>query len=377
MAGLSSSLLKQLRETLLDCGPFGSDTALAGVFVDERIAPWRNQISEAHNGKDRVDLFVSDFHSRRNRAGRSVLALFLQVLHDRAIEEDDCHRRLNDLAVRVAVATSGALPPLARHNLWRASCVGAGEETPPHLAGYALPAAEAGSQLRVEPLPPNIRQSEFTERLESLKHRGNADWLPVGFLEDGLRAARAVGRVEHQGRKIGTAFLVDSDLVLTSAHVVRDTPVLQEAGVRFSVGLQAGAHWRYFVQQVAYSPVEELDFALVQLGEPVGEDWAVVLSQESTRPDQPANILQYPEGGLLQVALRYNAIVHVGAERLYYVADTERGSSGSPVFDDNWKVIAVHRAGIVDSHRRPVRNANQGVPILAIEPHVRPYIGGG
>src|SRR5262245_47723151 len=82
MPGLPSALLKRLTTTLLDCGPFGSDRALVKVFVDERIAPWKNQVSEADNKKDRVDFFVSDFLNRKNRAGQSVLVLFLQAVYD-------------------------------------------------------------------------------------------------------------------------------------------------------------------------------------------------------------------------------------------------------------------------------------------------------
>ena len=59
------------------------------------------------------------------------------------------------------------------------------------------------------------------------------------------------------------------------------------------------------------------------------------------------------------------------------LTDTDGGSSGSPVFNDEWRVIALHRAGIVDDAQRPVKNANQGVPLTAIEPLIRPYLNGG
>jgi len=75
--------------------------------------------------------------------------------------------------------------------------------------------------------------------------------------------------------------------------------------------------------------------------------------------------------------LRYNLIVRVDPTRLYYVTDTEGGSSGSPVFNDDWCVIALHRAGMVDDAQRLVKNANQGVPLTAIEPLIRPYLAGG
>lgn len=139
MPGLPAPLLKKLRESLLDCGPFGSHRTLVSVFTDNRIAPWKNQVSDADNKRERVDLFVSDFLDRKNRARQSVLVLFLQALHDQAEEEDECLQRLNDIAIEVAAAISAKLPPLARHNLWRASAVRTGGTLPTYLGGYRLP----------------------------------------------------------------------------------------------------------------------------------------------------------------------------------------------------------------------------------------------
>ena len=375
MSGLPAPVLKKLKQTLLDCGPFGSDRALLTVFSDERITPWRNSVPEAYNRRERVDLFVADFLNRRNSAGRSVLVLFLQAVYDQGIEEADCQERLNDVAIEVATALGDALPPLARDNLWRAAAASAGTPLSDALGGYALPApaAEPGAQLAS--LPPALNAEVFAAQLESLKNRARADWLPVSFLEKGLQAARAVGRVEHHGRKIGTAFLVTPDLVLTNAHVMREIPALAEGGVRFHVGLQGESQWLYFSVQVTGSPVEELDFALVRLAGSV-ETPPVQLSDEIAYEAQLANILQYPHiaGGSMQVALRHNAIVYVEPTRVYYVTDTEEGSSGSPVFSDEWRVIALHRAGIVDDAQRPMKNANQGVSITAIEPLIRSYL---
>jgi hypothetical protein len=379
MPGLPAPLIKKLRESLLDCGPFGSHRTLVSVFTDDRIAPWKNEISDADSSRERVNLFVSDFLNRKNRDGQSVLVLFLQALHDQAVEEDACLQRLSDLAIEVAAAISSELPPLACNNLWRASAARSGEIPPNYLGGYTLPPVESDLHVQVASLPPGLSAHIFAERLESLKNKEKADWLPVEFLEKGVQAARAVGRVEHHGHKIGTAFLIAPDLVLTNAHVIRHILVLEQGGVRFNVGLQAEAQWRYFAEQVADSSIEELDFALVRLKAPPIGAPPVTLSTETAYPAQPANILQHPGGvgGLMQVALRFNAIVHVDSTRLYYVTDTENGSSGSPVFNDNWHVIALHRAGIVDDAQRPVKNANQGVPLTAIAPLIRPYLTGG
>ncbi len=387
MAGLPAALLKKLKQTLLECGPFGSDRALKSVFAqDERLAPWKNQISDADRVADRVDYFISDFLERKNRAGQSVLVLFLQVLYDQTEEEDACSLRLNELAVEVAAAQGGILPPLAGNNLGRSAALLRGERLA--LGGYARLPAESSAVGQAsgqaggwrEALPPGLPAGAFQARLESLKNKAKADWLPASFLEKSIQAARAVGRVEYQRRAIGTAFFVAPGLVLTNAHVARDIPNLAQGGVRFNVGLQAEATWRYFAAQVADSPPGELDFALLRLA-PASDGTPspspLRLSAEPPYTGQPANILQYPQGQALQVALRYNEVLQVESKRVYYVTDTDAGSSGAPVFDDEWRVIALHRAGLVDEAGQPLPNANQGVPVTALLPHLHAYLDGG
>ena len=313
MAGLPALLLKELRQTLLECGPFGSDRALSAVFAaDDRLAPWRYSLPEAYGRSDRVSQFVAAFLNRQNRDGQNVLVLFLQALHDQAIEEDACHQRLNDVAIKVADATGSALPPVARGNLWRASAAreSVGEALPSELPGYDVPPIEPEAGALVASLPPGLSAGAFAERLESLKKKEKADWLPVDFLEKGLLAAHAVGRVDDEGDKIGTAFLVAPDLVLTNAHVVAGIRVFERGKVRFHVGKSTERVY-YFAKQVAQSSIDQLDFALVQLQSPVADIKPLTLSTEGVWVNQPANILQYPgmAGGGMQVALRHNAIV--------------------------------------------------------------------
>lgn len=377
MRGLPGAVLRKLSETLVECGPFGAQETLLAVFADERIAPFRNQIPVAQNADQRARLFISQFLNTTNRGGQCVLVLFLQALNDQVRKYDSCHEQLNDVAIEVAVALSNDLPPLARTNMARAFVAGTGEALPDMIGGYELAPDEPEPTSQSERLTSTIPARVFRERLETLKNKAMADWLPVSFLEKGLLAARAVGRVEYQGRKIGTGFLVAPNLLLTNAHVIRNILTLGEGSVQFNVGLEATARRCYFAEQIQYSPVEELDFALVRLTTPINDAPPVTLSGEAAYPKQAANILQHPYGQSMQVALRYNEIVHVDRNRIYYVTDTEQCSSGSPVFDDDWRVIGLHRAGIVDDAQRPVKNANQGVPISAIKVHIEALIDGG
>jgi endonuclease G, mitochondrial len=65
----------------------------------------------------------------------------------------------------------------------------------------------------------------------------------------------------------------------------------------------------------------------------------------------PVNIVQHPKGELKQIAIRNNTLLDLpedpGLDKLaHYETDTEQGSSGSPVFNDQWEVIALHHSGV-------------------------------
>ena len=59
---------------------------------------------------------------------------------------------------------------------------------------------------------------------------------------------------------------------------------------------------------------------------------------------QPVNIVQHPDGDPRRIAVRENLLVAIPDERyLVYETDTEGGSSGAPVFNDNWELVALHK----------------------------------
>ena len=60
---------------------------------------------------------------------------------------------------------------------------------------------------------------------------------------------------------------------------------------------------------------------------------------------QWVNIIQHPNGEPKQLVLRNNEIVDTLDYFLTYKTDTSPGSSGSPVYNDQWEVVALHHAG--------------------------------
>lgn len=189
---------------------------------------------------------------------------------------------------------------------------------------------------------------------------GTEDFLAVSYLAAGVRAARAVGRVvireDGQVAGYGTGSLVSPSLLLTNHHVLPSADVAEGSTVEFS--FEDGADGspltpvavdldpdRFFLAD------EDLDFALVAMRATPEElaDFghnALHEDEGDATVGRFVTIVQHPRGEKKQIALRENRIVDVLDFFLHYEADTEPGSSGSPVFDDTWQVVALHHASV-------------------------------
>ena len=64
-----------------------------------------------------------------------------------------------------------------------------------------------------------------------------------------------------------------------------------------------------------------------------------------TRKGMHLNVVQHPRGRRKELALQQNRLDEVFSDFVHYTTDTEPGSSGSPVFNNAWDVIALHHAG--------------------------------
>ncbi|GAA3367599.1 hypothetical protein GCM10020367_66330 [Streptomyces sannanensis] len=227
------------------------------------------------------------------------------------------------------------------------------------------PMATAGSTL---PLPPESFGSNVLG-LERLIGRNNL--TPVAFLEEGSLVARSVGRVtiSGPGGGHGTGFMISPSLLLTNNHVLRSKEEAGRSVVAF--GLQAGIDGRPLVPAVFqlepqrfFVTHRDLDFSVVAVaergaqGEALSSFGWLALSgaQGKVILGELVNIIQHPRGEPKQVALRENQIVDVLDQFLQYESDTELGSSGSAVFNDQWEVVALHHSAVpkTDADGRPL-----------------------
>ncbi|MBD1931962.1 MULTISPECIES: trypsin-like peptidase domain-containing protein [Cyanophyceae] len=177
---------------------------------------------------------------------------------------------------------------------------------------------------------------------------------PIAFLHQGLQVARSVAHIgvrTSQERWSGTGFLVAQDLLLTNNHVLPHSNLLSDTIFRFNYEenfqgeAQPTAEYRAKSNGVFHTN-QTLDYTLVQLeGEP-GQRWSwLPLSPKAFRRDSRVNIIQHPLGQPKQISLQNNFVQYVGGNVVQYITSTLQGSSGSPVFNDAWEVIALHHAG--------------------------------
>ena len=217
---------------------------------------------------------------------------------------------------------------------------------------------------------------------------------------DGLvKIQRRVCRVE--GKNYGTGFLVGDDLLLTNYHVVEPevtgVALPSELGFRFDYSTANGADRQgvvvraaknWLVTSASYSAADlkinagvpaasELDFALIRLAEPIGAESAsnaarnfIPMSPKAptVKEGDVVFIVQHPQGGPLALASGVVEKPVPGGLRIRYDANTEAGSSGSPVFDASLNLVSLHHAG--DPNWQP--SYNQGIPIGLIAAAVAP-----
>ena len=221
------------------------------------------------------------------------------------------------------------------------------------------------------------------------------DFVGVNFLERGRRAADAVGRVAFLNEKPqGTGFLVAPGLFLTNHHVVESAVASRRFQVQFDYEydpLDRAKNPTAFVfnPDICFvtDDIDGLDYTLIGIGERrsgsrVLDDFGFIpLSDAGDKHmlGEIANVIQHPDGRFKELVLRENHLVardetlHV----LHYVADTEQGSSGSPVFNNEWEPIALHHWGgpwreVMGTSGQPLaREINEGIRISAIVTHLR------
>lgn len=203
---------------------------------------------------------------------------------------------------------------------------------------------------------------------------GDNNLRPVSFLSAGIRLARSVVQVIIPGFGLGTGFMVSHDCVLTNNHVLPSAGHAERALIRFNYetdfyGKILPSYYYKLLPNRLFVTDKELDFSIVAVEDNPGTNWGVIpLVSVSFGIGQRVNIIQHPAGGPKQIALVDNQLVYADKMVAQYLTDTLPGSSGSPVFNDEWQLIALHHSGgwIPEPSSASTHFRNEGIRISAI-----------
>ena len=117
-----------------------------------------------------------------------------------------------------------------------------------------------------------------------------------------------------------------------------------------------------------------LDTTVVRLPRTPNKAKPLTISRAAVQMRQPAErvyVIGHPAGRGLEISLQDNLMLACDAVRVHYSAPTEGGSSGSPVFDRNWQVIALHHGGGTEVRRLDQSGgryaANEGIALDAVQ----------
>lgn len=232
---------------------------------------------------------------------------------------------------------------------------------------------QAGAPAVVDPIERVENRKELINPNDGLAWErilGKSDLIGINFLEIGLRAARAVCRVQVRdlfGRVqgYGTGFMVSPTLLLTNHHVLETLDSCRRSLAEFNFEDDE----TFVPKESKTFPLEperffytsmDLDFTLVAV-RPTATDGSTLsdfghlrLRSDSGKGlvGEFLTIVQHPNGATKQIALRENKLIDLFLHFVHYSTDTLPGSSGSPAFNDQWEVVALHHAGVQKRDRR-------------------------
>ncbi|ODH02968.1 hypothetical protein A4S05_21780 [Nostoc sp. KVJ20] len=206
-----------------------------------------------------------------------------------------------------------------------------------------------------------------------------------------------VCRIEFPGGTAqGTGFLIAPNVVITNFHVMEDVinkqvsykDVVLSFDYKTLLDGQLSDGKKYRLKEnwlIAKSPCLPdkenplpLDYTLFRVdGEPgnstIGEPgspargWIKLPTEPYYQflPNTPLFIVQHPKGEPLKLALDTDAIIDINENgtMVRYKTNTEPGSSGSPCFNSNWDLVALHHSGKKGEY-------NAGTPFSAICQHL-------
>lgn len=263
------------------------------------------------------------------------------------------------VAKGVGLATSQIAFDNKAINNWFAIVQRAKQETKADaLVAFALdenPGDEALQQAKQHAPPPPLegpataKWSGAPGQLEKILG-DKSTLVPISYLELGVIRAKSVVRIKRADGSSGTGFMTAGGILITNNHVLPDDASMVGAVAQFNyqrtvAGLDAPFEEFSIDTAVPLRTSKDNDWSAVRIKGDASKWGELDMKPMAVKVGDHVNIIQHPGGAQKQISFVANVVAFVGGGRVQYLTDTLPGSSGSPVFDTDWNLIALHHSG--------------------------------
>ena len=220
---------------------------------------------------------------------------------------------------------------------------------------------------------------------------GQTSYKSIRWLLSALTISKSIVRLgPNKFEGTGTGFVFEGSwisekyknrrFIMTNAHVCSDDQDVQQqipypdppealVATFLGTGSADGAEEIPCKSVFWTSPPNDLDATLIEIDalpngiEPL--DISYRKPPVTENGDARLNILGHPKGLDMRISLQDNTFVGLDETYLWYKTPTDGGSSGSPVFDQQWKLVGLHHASA------SAKRANEGIRIDVILERLR------
>jgi V8-like Glu-specific endopeptidase len=175
-------------------------------------------------------------------------------------------------------------------------------------------------------------------------------------------------RTKNPAGRLGTGFLVASDLILTASHVVANKPLANLQCLFNNIAFGSGAVLNNGPTPVEITKEEDssplalgddvaehkLDFSLLRLDTAVGDamrKFITIRKNSTVEDDASVYVVEFPDaqsvsfaGG--KVPKPFNSATEFA---FHHNAQTSDGASGAPVFNNAFDLVGLHRGKVKNS----------------------------
>ncbi len=199
-------------------------------------------------------------------------------------------------------------------------------------------------------LPNEIPQQQEVMWGDTESHLEKQTSFPINWFDRALAAARSVCRIVREDGEMGTGFLVEGGRLLTCNHTLPDKKAIETTRAEFLFDKRTDGStgqpltFQLDAEDFVASPTDQLNFTMVRVVDTAGQLGSLGFLQADVAGRQleegePLLLIQHALGQDKKVSLA----AFRGAEegRLFYERVSKPGSSGGPVLDGEFRVVAM------------------------------------